>query len=112
MPRPKPQIFVDQMFDQAVWADDARCRDEEDVRIFDTRMLNQQTLVTGDTRAAMDTCADCPVMMLCLEHAIRYDIREGVWGGMVYEQRLAWAFEHRPDLLPRRFFEEEIAVAA
>lgn len=112
MPRPKPTYFIAQMADQDGWADDARCRDEEDPGIFDTRVAAQQTVISEDTMAAMDTCADCPVMMACLEHAVRHDIRDGVWGGMVYEQRVAWAFDHRPDLLPGRFFGEEAELAA
>lgn len=99
MPHPKPQEHVEQMADQARWAGDRACRDE-DPRLFDTRMLNKQTLVDEDTEAAMDICAECPVMMRCLENAVRFDVREGVWGGMVYEQRLAWSIRNRPDWLP------------
>ena len=110
MPRPKPRDFEDAMADQDQWADDASCRDE-DPRLFDTRMVNQNTHVSLDVMVAMDICADCPVMMSCLETAIRHDHKYGVWGGMVYEQRVEWAWKHQPDWLPTRLREPELAAA-
>lgn len=99
MPRSKPTGFIAAMADQDEWADLGLCPDEDPL-LFDTRMKNQHTDITVDTETAMDICADCPVMIRCLEHAIRHDIREGVWGGMVVEERDLWALKHRPDLIP------------
>jgi WhiB family transcriptional regulator, redox-sensing transcriptional regulator len=101
MSRPKPRDFIAAMADQDTWADDGSCR-EEDARMFDTVMHNKQTLITDDVMVAMDVCADCPVMVRCLEHAIRYNIRDGVWGGMVYEDRLSWALRNNPGLIPQK----------
>ena len=101
MSRPKPRDFVVEMAELVMWADDSSCQ-EEDPRLFDTVMQNKRTRVDDDTRTAMDVCADCPVMVKCLEHAIRYNIRHGVWGGMVYEERLDWAMRNRPELIPAR----------
>lgn len=35
----------------------------------------------GDIQAAKKLCQTCPVMMQCAEHAIRFNIPDGVWGG-------------------------------
>jgi WhiB family transcriptional regulator, redox-sensing transcriptional regulator len=99
MPYPKSDDHIAQMADQDEWASAGSCQ-ADDARLFDTRQVNKKTLVDEDTETAMDICADCPVMMRCLEHAVRFDVTEGVWGGMVYEQRLAWAIRNRPDWIP------------
>lgn len=114
MPRVKPTGFIHQMSDQAQWASQSSCRDD-DPRLFDTIRTNKLTVVDDDVRTAMDICADCPVMLRCLEHAIRFDMRDGVWGGMVYEDRVEWALRHHPEWLPagvRMQAEREMAVLA
>lgn len=102
MARNKPRDFISQMADQRQWASQGSCRTGEDAPLFDTERANKITVIDENARVAMDICADCPVMMRCLEHAIRFDVTHGVWGGMVYEQRLAWAAEHHPEWLTQR----------
>lgn len=102
MPRAKPRDFIAAMADQDEWADGASCSTEPVAAIFDTRTSNQATVITEDNQVAMDICTDCPVMIACLRHAIKHDIQSGVWGGMVYEDRLGWALRNCPELIPAR----------
>lgn len=90
MPRPKPQEFVSEQRAQAEWSGRARCRNL-DPSLFDTKLVNKQTGMTDEVLRAKEYCLSCPVMMSCLEHAVAYDIRTDVWGGMVVEERDAWA---------------------
>lgn len=99
MPRAKSLGHVQQMTDQAQWAKDAACKDD-DPKLFDTIRNGKLTVIDDDVEAARDTCADCPVMLRCLENAIRFGAADGVWGGMVDEERRAWALLHHPEWLP------------
>ena len=47
-------------------------------------------------KLAREVCTSCPVMMQCLRHAVRFDIDHGVWGGMLVEERKAWAARELP----------------
>ena len=58
------------------------------------------TKITEDTGRARAICLECPVMTRCLEHAIRFDVREQVMGGMVDEERDVWALANAADLIP------------
>ena len=40
-------------------------------------------------------CARCPVKDQCLEHALRYHIADGIWGGSSERQRLGLQRERR-----------------
>lgn len=111
MPYPKPNGFIAQMADQAEWSGDRACR-TEDASLFDTIQVNKMTLIDEDTEAAMEICLGCPVMMRCLENATRWDVQHGIWGGMTYEQRMAWAETHRPDWLPVRARHLSLVAAA
>jgi WhiB family redox-sensing transcriptional regulator len=39
------------------------------------------------TQAAIAICRRCPVRDACLQYAIEYDERHGIWGGLTPEQR-------------------------
>lgn len=41
----------------------------------------------GDVLAAKRICAECPVRFDCLDYALRYEERDGVWGGTSAEER-------------------------
>lgn len=43
----------------------------------------------GDIQHAKQLCRTCPVMMQCAEHAMRFNIPDGVWGGMSAGERKA-----------------------
>lgn len=38
-------------------------------------------------RIAKDICEGCPVVVECLEHALRVPERHGVWGGLSADER-------------------------
>jgi WhiB family redox-sensing transcriptional regulator len=40
-----------------------------------------------DAEEAKAVCAICPVRQLCLEHALNYRERDGVWGGLNERER-------------------------
>ncbi len=92
-----------QMADQAQWIEDAECRDWPP-DLFDTMTVTRKsgdtkvkvTLVPDEDAAAniklaREVCTGCPVMMDCLRHAVRFGVDHGVWGGMLVEERMAWA---------------------
>jgi WhiB family redox-sensing transcriptional regulator len=37
---------------------------------------------------AQRICAECPVRVECLDHALRYAIADGVWGGTSQRERV------------------------
>jgi len=41
----------------------------------------------ADTQTAKQICKTCPVIMQCAEHAIRFNIPDGVWGGLTGYER-------------------------
>lgn len=41
----------------------------------------------GDIQHAKQLCKTCPVMQQCAEHAMRFNIPDGVWGGMSAGER-------------------------
>lgn len=41
----------------------------------------------GDTQHAKQICKTCPVIMQCAEHALRFNIPDGVWGGLTGYER-------------------------
>jgi WhiB family redox-sensing transcriptional regulator len=92
---------MDAMADQDDWADQGSCIGE-DASLFDTIRYNKQTHMTEEVSVAQDICADCPVMVQCLEHALRFEATDGVWGSMVYEERLVWGAQNRPELMSAR----------
>ena len=38
-------------------------------------------------KAAKNICATCPVCLECLDHALRYEEMQGVWGGKTEAER-------------------------
>lgn len=95
MAKEKPDA---QMADQARWGREAACKNYPAV-MFDTIKIVQRrpgtgrkvrsTLITGDVERARAICEGCPVKMNCLQHALRFKVPDGVWGGMVIEEREA-----------------------
>ena len=98
----KPETKA-QMADQRRWVDDAECQDHPP-GLFDTMTVTRKagdgkvkvTLVPDadaaeNIKLAREICTTCPVMMDCLRHAVRFKVDHGVWGGMLVEEREAWA---------------------
>lgn len=61
------------------WRLDAACRDTDRDLFYSEDV--------ADIRAALDLCASCPVVEPCLETAMRYKDRFGVWGGTTEVER-------------------------
>ena len=61
-----------------MWASDAACAAMEDA----TRLFFSDEIV--DIAAAKRICAECPVMVDCLETALRQGEQFGVWGGQLF----------------------------
>ncbi|MGI8574732.1 MAG: WhiB family transcriptional regulator [Egibacteraceae bacterium] len=61
------------------WRLDAACADT-DRDLFYSEEVH-------DMRAALNICAACPVVAPCLETAMRYRDRFGVWGGTTETER-------------------------
>lgn len=55
------------------WMKQAKCRGEDSDIFFPDRGVNPH--------AARRICADCPVSTQCLDYAVQYNCRDGVWGG-------------------------------
>jgi WhiB family redox-sensing transcriptional regulator len=61
------------------WQAEAACRGIDPELFFPER--------GGDTDTPKRVCAKCPVRGECLEHALRYRERWGVWGGASDKER-------------------------
>ncbi len=89
MPRPKP-AFEEEIEDLLEWGSDARCQQYRP-EMFDTRRRNQHTELSADNERAKEVCLACPVMLRCLEHAVRYRRTGAIWGSLSDEERDEWA---------------------
>ncbi len=63
------------------WRKRAACRG------LDAEIFYPATDDEADTAAAKEICGVCPVREACLEHALAYREREGIWGGMTERER-------------------------
>lgn len=68
-------MFIEQL----PWASDAKCLNADPDVFFPEK--------GGSTREAKRICAECPVRVECLEHALTEDERFGIWGGMSERER-------------------------
>ena len=66
------------------WSEDAACKAHP---AFLNTMLD---LTRQDIRDQKEVCADCPVRLQCLGHAMRYPEQGGVWGGMGPKERTSF----------------------
>lgn len=65
----------------ATWRRRAACRG------IDAEVFYPATEDDADAAEAKAICAECPVRQACLEHALAYREREGVWGGTTERER-------------------------
>jgi WhiB family redox-sensing transcriptional regulator len=61
------------------WRDSALCAQSDPELFFPDK--------GGTAAPAKRVCARCPVRGECLEWALAYDIRFGIWGGLTEDQR-------------------------
>lgn len=65
---------------ERTWVDSAACRG------LDPTIFHPTT--EEETETAKAVCAQCPVIALCLEHAIEHREKNGVWGGVTEQERV------------------------
>lgn len=65
------------------WRLRAACR-STDPRIFFPTASGKST----KSEAAKAVCARCPVQDECLNYALKHQIRDGIWAGLNYGERL------------------------
>ncbi len=61
------------------WRDSALCAQTDPELFFPEKW--------GSAAPAMQVCAQCPVRAECLQWALAYDVRFGIWGGLTEDQR-------------------------
>lgn len=68
------------------WHASALCRDFPEQLWFGPAGERQAPRTARESEA-MAICAVCPVIDACLDHALTWPEREGVWGGTTWPQR-------------------------
>lgn len=63
------------------WRDDARCKDTDGDAFYAEGPGGQVS------SAVLNVCAACPVAQACLDHALTFPERFGIWGGTSPLQR-------------------------
>lgn len=77
--RPSPHLTPR---DRPEWMDAGACKKR-------TALFFPGEHATADVLAAKRICNEtCPVVAQCLDYALRYEERDGVWGGKSGEERI------------------------
>lgn len=74
------------------WRLESKCRGEGNTKFFNDRK--------GGASAYFDArciCYGCPVKQQCLDFAIDNSIKDGMWGGLTYRDRLRYARGERDE---------------
>jgi WhiB family redox-sensing transcriptional regulator len=69
------------------WQHDAACRGEFAATFYPPLRPEKKDERLARERAAKAVCRACPVREACLDHALRYDERHGIWGGLTDAER-------------------------
>lgn len=74
------------------WVDRAACRgmavkQQSSEVFFPTEEDARGSRSVHVAKEAQAICFECPVRLDCLDYALRNDLRDGVWGGMLPAQR-------------------------
>lgn len=70
---------ADQTDINTAWQDDALCAQADPEAFFPEK--------GGSTREAKAICTRCPAIDACLQHALAYGERFGIWGGLSERER-------------------------
>lgn len=93
---------------ESAWKADALCRDLTPALFFVDGISNiQRDEQRTDAKAV---CAQCPVEHQCLEHAVEFGEKWGVWGGVDMEQHGAMRTARR--VIAKRQAIAELAESA
>ena len=81
-----------QWAEEPLWHDDAACADHPKEVFFgheerEGLKRHRPTLTVTEVREAKAICAQCPVKQQCLDHALEFDERHGIWGGTTPSER-------------------------
>ena len=68
------------------WQDVAACRGEDSTWFFPADAEQRRSRIRREARAKA-VCAQCPVMQLCRDHALRVEEPWGIWGALTEEER-------------------------
>jgi hypothetical protein len=82
------EIF--RLYDPMPWVEEAACKDSPVEWFFPKK--------GGQSGKAKEVCATCPVIEDCLYYAIENSEIWGIWGGMHYRERLAFARTLKEDV--------------
>ncbi len=77
--------FIDRS-KQVDWRHKARCRDEDPELFFP---VGNNGPAQDQIKEAKLVCASCPVVLDCLEWALKSGQDAGIWGGMTDDERRA-----------------------
>jgi WhiB family transcriptional regulator, redox-sensing transcriptional regulator len=69
------------------WQLQAACRGEHASAFYPPLRLEPRRERRAREHAAKAICRGCPVREACLEHALRFDERYGIWGGLTDVER-------------------------
>jgi WhiB family redox-sensing transcriptional regulator len=70
---------------EAVWLTESAWRERGACKGLDPQIFYPETDEEADT--AKQVCAQCHVQTACLEYALQFREREGVWGGTTERER-------------------------
>ena len=93
LPRLKPPPAVE-MIMLSRWSGQSACSSSPDPSLWDTVRANDTTMITDSVKRAREICLGCPVMLRCLSHAVAFDKRDQIWGGLTDEERDDWSARH------------------
>jgi WhiB family redox-sensing transcriptional regulator len=92
--RPRPGSAAPIATGRLAWQDEAACRGEDPGLFFGADGEDEAAELTR-TAKAKAICASCPVTAPCREFAMSAGIRDGIWGGVDFGERLCGNKIHR-----------------
>jgi len=69
------------------WQQLGSCRTGDGIDFYPPMHTERKHERLARERRAKTVCAGCPVQERCLEHAIAFDERYGIWGGLTHDER-------------------------
>jgi len=69
------------------WQDAAACRGPNQAIFFPPARLERRTEKRRREQRAKEICHSCPVLEMCLDHAIEIGEQHGIWGGLTARER-------------------------
>lgn len=69
------------------WQDRAACRGGKAAELFFAADYEPLAAKARREAAAVQICTACPARQACLDHALSFPERVGVWGGLTEDQR-------------------------